>query len=157
MIDLLVSLAILTAFCISAAIASGTKAAFCGGCWGCCSTWWCCKGCCWCCGGCGGCCCCTWGCWGCSSSSLLFRLSSNLDLNWSAKVLECCWGPDGGWGCCVRRWTTFCISDKNEALGASLLLIGNVREEEVTVTTEPTYPLSLSGVFSRVSSQLSAF
>ena len=35
--------------------------------------------------------------------------------------------------------------------------MGNVRDEEVTVTTEPTYPLSLSGVFSRVSSQLSAF
>ena len=27
----------------------------------------------------------------------------------------------------------------------------------MTVTTEPTYPLSLSGVFSRVSSQLSAY
>ena len=73
-----------------------------------------------------------------------------------------------------RRWA-FWISDKNEGFETSAggdtidleaifedgfeleLLGGNVREVEVTVTTEPTYPLSLSGVFSRVSSQLSTY
>ena len=72
------------------------------------------------------------------------------------------------------RWA-FWISDKNEGFETSAggdtidleaifedgfeleLLGGNVREVEVTVTTEPTYPLSLSGVFSRVSSQLSTY
>ena len=63
------------------------------------------------------------------------------------------------------RWA-FCISDKNEGFGASddaglEEFVGatfwNVREVEVTVTTEPTYPLSESGVFSRVSSQLSTY
>ena len=64
-----------------------------------------------------------------------------------------------------RRWA-FWISDKNEGFETSGTIDleafedefgGNVREVEVTVTTDPTYPLSLSGVFSRVSSQLSTY
>ena len=51
-------------------------------------------------------------------------------------------GPMGGVGTPLLEATSF----KGRA---------KVREVEVTVTTEPTYPLSLSGVFSRVSSALS--